>query len=157
MPIIFQVYVGSSKDEADRIAKATFHVKRPIEELVSKPANQKEKGSDVPPFKENPVAFVKGTVIDFMDSFKAEPVAAVKDQPQSAALVGGLLAFVVGFVGFVASLAGSKPEVQAQAKKVSQASQAKATEVKDKVAEKASETEESVRKRTAKGKDKADE
>lgn len=116
-----------------------------------------------------------------MNALKENPMAAIRNEPQSAALVGGLIAVIVGLVGFgmllhsdlasfkncqlniflfrvtVASLAGSKPEVQRAAKKAVADTKEKAAEAKDKIAEKTSEAEESVRKRTAKGKDKAQE
>lgn len=101
-----QIYVGSSKAEADTFRQATFDVKHPVElevEEASKPQNKKHKKTTAEALEElkaDPVNFVRTTVIDFMQALQENPMGAIRNEPQSAALVGGLLSVIVGLIGF---------------------------------------------------------
>ena len=99
--IILQIYVGDSESGATSFAKETFHYKKPVEdaeEHASRPSTKDEE--IVPPFQKDPVAFLRGRFQSFIDVAVSDPVGAFKQFPQTGAVIGGVLATLIGMIGF---------------------------------------------------------
>jgi hypothetical protein len=95
------IYVGHSVDDARSLAQESYAIKHPLEEVMPEPAA--DEPSAVPSFQENPVGFVREKVLSFVDAAKADPVAALKSQPETAA---GLAAGVFTLFGMLGALLG---------------------------------------------------
>ncbi|CEN59771.1 Putative Calnexin [Aspergillus calidoustus] len=126
------IYIGHSVEDAEKLRKETFDVKRPIEEAeeeASKPKKaEKESGTSVS-FKEDPVTYIREKVENFVGLVQEDPVNAVKEAPEVA---GGLAAVVLTMILIiVGAISASSPAAAPAAKKGKEA--AKAT--KEKAAE----------------------
>ncbi|KAL3464683.1 Calreticulin family-domain-containing protein [Aspergillus heterothallicus] len=126
------IYIGHSVEDAEKLRKETFDVKRPIEEAeeeASKPKKaEKEAGTSVS-FKEDPVTYVREKVDHFVGLAKEDPLNAVKEAPEVAgSLFAVVLAMILIIVGAVSA---SSPAAAPAAKKGKEA--AKST--KEKAAE----------------------
>lgn len=147
------IYIGASESDAEAFAKATFDVKRPIEvaaEKASKPASSSLDGADldtsdfsIPAFLADPVNYSRSKVTTFIKVATKDPLGAAKSMPQAAAVVGGLMATLIGMIGILLGLLAPKPAVvKAKTVKAKDATVKKATEVKEKTAVKADEVKE---------------
>ncbi|KAL4881590.1 Calreticulin family-domain-containing protein [Aspergillus karnatakaensis] len=136
------IYIGHSVEDAEKLRKETFDVKRPIEEAqeeASKPKKaEKEDGTTVS-FKEDPVTFVREKVDHFVGLFKEDPITAVKEVPEVAGGLGALL--LTAILVIVGAIGASSPAPAAAAKKGKEA--AKAT--KEKTSEAVSSAAETVK------------
>ncbi|KAL2799500.1 Calreticulin family-domain-containing protein [Aspergillus keveii] len=126
------IYIGHSVEDAEKLRKETFDVKRPIEEAeeeASKPKKvEKEAGTSVS-FKEDPVTYIREKVEHFVGLVQEDPVNAVKEAPEVA---GGFAAVLLTMILIiVGAISASSPAAAPAAKKGKEA--AKAT--KEKAAE----------------------
>lgn len=171
----YQIYIGNSEKDAADFAKATFAIKKPLEEALekaSKPEPVKKSVSDydaddsdfsIPAFLKDPVNYSRSKVIKFIQQASQDPVTAFKTYPQTGAVVGGLTATLIGMIGLLLGLLAPKPntqKLQAKAQKASSEVKAKAADIKDAAQTKATasdldEVAKDVKKRTAAGKAKA--
>lgn len=124
------IYVGHSIEEAERIQKESFDIKKKIEEAEDK-ANEPKK-EDTPDeyvesFKEDPVAYIRQKLEMFFALLKRDPVSAFRLVPE----VGGTLVVLVGT--FLALLFGLVSSATAPAAKVQDKAKAVKKEVKSKV------------------------
>lgn len=103
-----QVYLGNSASDAEAFAKETFHIKKPVEdaaEEAEKPAPAKDSVTDsakaaVSSFAKDPLRFVRSRLQNFVDVALIDPVGAFKAHPQEGAIVGGILATLLGMIAF---------------------------------------------------------
>ena len=98
------IYVGHSEDDAKKLAAETFDVKKPLEEAENKKATKIDEEDEEPKtFKEDPVAFIRQKVLDFVEVAKVDPVFAFKSQPETGAAI---VAAFTTFLGVILSLIG---------------------------------------------------
>ncbi|KAG9092704.1 hypothetical protein FRC06_011828 [Ceratobasidium sp. 370] len=100
------IYVGTSPEDAAKLAAETFMVKKKIENEIAdaeKPKEEPEAPTDAPVFAEQPVAFLRHKALSFVEAAKEDPVAAFKAQPETGAV---LLAVLLTFLGGLGSLFG---------------------------------------------------
>lgn len=143
------IYIGSSEADAKAFAAATFDVKRPIEEAAekaSKPASSVDDSDldtsdfSIPAFLADPVTYSREKVTTFIKVATKDPLGAAKSMPQAAAVVGGLMATLIGMVGILLGLVAPKPAVvKAKSAQAKDATVKKATEIREKAAEKVDE------------------
>jgi calnexin len=129
------IYIGHSVEDAEKLAKETFHVKHEAEKALADADKPKVDETPKSPsdlkFLDDPVTFVKEKLDLFVTIAQKDPIEAIKFVPEVA---GGLGAIFVSFIALILALVnvgGSSPAVQkaaADAKK-------KAKDVKDKAAE----------------------
>jgi len=159
------ILLTDNESEAASFAKATYHVKKAVEdeaEKASKPADKKDAfASDIHKFKEAPLAYLRGKYQDFLDVAVHDPVGALKSMPETAAVIAGAIAVLVGLLGVLITLLSPSPKVvKAKAGQAVDATKKAAQDVKDApIAEKAQEAADTVKgevkKRTAAAKGKA--
>jgi len=114
------MYVGHSVEDAQKLAKETFEVKKPLEVAANKaPAAAEEDETEPIPFKEDPIEWIRSHVLDFADAARADPVGAFKSQPEVGAAIAGALFTIFGMIGAVFGLVGSasKPVITKSPKK----------------------------------------
>lgn len=107
------IYVGNSPDEAKKLAKESFHIKHAAEtaeqeaDRKSKQAAEKKDkptGSVLEQIKEDPLGFVRSSVLDFLDqSLEDGVVEAFKANPQTGS---GILIALLTFFGALGALTG---------------------------------------------------
>lgn len=106
------IYIGHSLEDAKALAAETFDVKKRLEAAEKKAAEDHEATEGQIVFKEDPVAFIREKVFEFIELARLDPLYAAKSRPETAA---GLALATVTFFGmlavFVTSLFGgqSKP------------------------------------------------
>lgn len=103
------LYIGHSPEDAQRLAKQTFEVKKKIEEDVKKAdqeAEAEEAGDVQTIFKDDPVGFVREKVFEFVELAKVDIVFAAKVMPEVAAGLGLVVLFFIGAI-FSLLLGGS--------------------------------------------------
>lgn len=139
------IYIGHSIEDAREFARQTFDEKLAIEENKEKKEEEEEKKSqDDKSSTDSPLlgfAGLQEKVFIFYEAAKQDPIAAVKEYPSVAGLLGAILMGVIGLFGFVGGVVGgaSKPpagKVAKPAKKVDEPSTAKSTSVAPKEAAK---------------------
>ena len=105
------LYIGHSFEDAQKLAEQTFEVKKKIEEDTKK-AEEKEEAEEAGDvqiaFKDDPIGFVRGKVLEFVEVAKIDPVFAAKAMPDVAAGLGFVALFFVGAL-FSLLFGGSKP------------------------------------------------
>ncbi|KAF8640421.1 hypothetical protein AX17_000087 [Amanita inopinata Kibby_2008] len=114
------LYVGHSVEDAKKLAAETFEVKKPLEAKAAEkaPAADEEEESDIPSFKEDPVGFIRQKVFAFVDAVKENPVEAFKSQPETGALLTGVMLTLFGMIGaFLGVIGGSQPAITTSSKK----------------------------------------
>ena len=121
------IYLGHSPEDAKALAAESFHVKHAAEKAVKDAEAKAEKDEaeaaaavqaakdsvlgqlkqSFATFQEDPVAFIRDSVVDFVDAVKENPKEAFKAQPQVAAtILVTLLTFfaaVLALFGFIGS------------------------------------------------------
>ncbi|CEL54337.1 Calnexin homolog OS=Neosartorya fumigata (strain ATCC MYA-4609 / Af293 / CBS 101355 / FGSC A1100) GN=AFUA_4G12850 PE=2 SV=2 [Rhizoctonia solani AG-1 IB] len=99
------IYVGSSPEDAAKLAKETFVVKQKVEKELAEAEKPKPEPSseEAPPFAEQPVAFLRHKALQFVEAAKEDPVGAFKSQPETGAV---LLAVLLTFLGSLGALFG---------------------------------------------------
>ncbi|KAH6916699.1 Calreticulin family-domain-containing protein [Coprinopsis sp. MPI-PUGE-AT-0042] len=114
------IYVGHSVEDAQKFAKETFEVKKPLEVAANKKALPEDEAEETVSFKEDPIEYIRSHVLDFVDAAKVDPVAAFKAQPEIGAGIAGALFTLFGMIGALLGLVGSqsKPVVTKVAKKI---------------------------------------
>ncbi|PWW74455.1 Calreticulin-domain-containing protein [Tuber magnatum] len=121
------IYIGHSIQDAEKLQKGTFDVKKKIEQEEDAASAPKIPEAPKAPgettFKENPVTFVRDKLEIFFAAAQKDPVFAIKEFP---IVVGGLTAFLASFIAILFGLifSGSSP---------APAPKAAATDGKDKV------------------------
>ena len=102
------LYIGHSVEDAAALAKETWEVKHEIEEAAKKTETVDDEDDVSSPvsFKDDPVAFARTKIFDFIELFKEDPVFALKTEPETAAGLGlvvttlfGMLAVLLGLIG----------------------------------------------------------
>ncbi|KAG9079119.1 hypothetical protein FS749_008813 [Ceratobasidium sp. UAMH 11750] len=100
------IYVGTSPEDAAKLAAETFMVKQKIEKEIAdaeKPKEEPAAPTEAPVFAEQPVAFLRQKALAFVEAAKEDPVAAFKAQPETGAV---LLAVLLTFLGSLGALFG---------------------------------------------------
>jgi len=100
------IYIGHSAEDAEKLRKETFDVKRPVEIAEEEAAKPKPEGKGATPsvsFKEDPILYVREKVDHFVGLAKQDPVHAIKQVPEVAGGLGALLVtmilIIVGAIG----------------------------------------------------------
>ncbi|OJJ82078.1 calnexin [Aspergillus glaucus CBS 516.65] len=100
------IYIGHSAEDAEKLRKETFDVKRPVEaaqEEAAKPKPEEKGATPSVSFKEDPVVYVREKVDYFVGLAKQDPVHAIKQVPEVAGGLGALLftmiLIIVGAIG----------------------------------------------------------
>lgn len=111
------IYLGHSLEDAKALATETFTVKKDLEAAANAAESAKEDKEDSEQivFKEDPVAFIREKVFEFIDLAQIDPVFAAKSHPETAAGLALAILTFFGMLGvFVSSLFGgsSKPAVK---------------------------------------------
>lgn len=139
------IYIGHSVEDAEKLAEATFHVKRPIEKALEdaevpkaeakKPASSEGEAS----FKEDPLQFVKNKVDMFVTIAQRDPLRAIQLVPEVAGGLGVLLvtaiALIVSALSIGSSSAPSKAQVKETVKTAVDKTAKAATDAKNKTQE----------------------
>jgi hypothetical protein len=100
------IYVGHSLEDAHTLAQETYAIKKGVEATLSKSEEPEDEEEEKVSFQENPAAFIRQKALTFIEAAKADPVAALKAQPETAAaLIGALLTFF-GMIGALFGLIG---------------------------------------------------
>ncbi|KAL2808361.1 Calreticulin family-domain-containing protein [Aspergillus granulosus] len=119
------IYIGHSVEDAEKLRKETFDVKRPIEEAeeeASKPKKAETEAGTTVSFKEDPVTYVREKVDHFVGLAKEDPLNAVKEAPEVA---GGLAAVVLTMILIIfGAISASSPAAAPAAKKGKEAAKA---------------------------------
>lgn len=108
------IYIGHSIEDAQALAAETFDVKKPLEVAADKAAQPAEDVDEevedltFDAFKADPVTFLRGRLIKFVDAAKVDPVAAFKAQPQTAATLGLAMITFFGMLGTLFGLVGGQ-------------------------------------------------
>jgi Calreticulin family len=102
------IYVGHSVEDAQKFAKETFEVKKPLEVSANKKALPEDEAEETVSFKEDPIEYIRSHVLDFVDAAKVDPVAAFKAQPEIGAGIAGALFTLFGMIGALLGLVGSQ-------------------------------------------------
>ncbi|CAE6445723.1 unnamed protein product [Rhizoctonia solani] len=99
------IYVGTSPEDAAKLAKETFVVKQKIEKELADAEKPKDESKEeaAPAFAEQPVAFLRHKALEFVEAAKEDPVGAFKAQPETGAV---LLAVLLTFLGSLGALFG---------------------------------------------------
>ncbi|KAG2022694.1 calnexin [Coprinopsis cinerea AmutBmut pab1-1] len=145
------LYIGHSIEDAQKLAKETFEIKKPLEVAASKkPEPAAEEDAEEPiSFKEDPIEWIRSHVLDFLDAAKSDPFGAFKTQPEIGAVIIGAIFTLFGMIGALFGLVGnaSKPVITKTPKKADKKDEAPVApaggEKKD---------DEKVKKRAAAGK-----
>lgn len=117
------IYVGHSVADAEKLQKATFDVKRAIEEKEEEATAPKAPEPLEPTggsFKEDPVAFVRAKLVPFLRLVKLNPMEAVRAMPDVAGALATVivttLALLVGLISMATAPAKvAKPVAPAAA------------------------------------------
>jgi len=108
------IFLGNSKADAAAFAKETFHVKKAIEDAEEDAAKPSQKDADAfapASFKKDPIGYIRARIQPFIDLAIVDPVSAIKAYPHFVAIFGGLLATLIGMIGFVLSSIAPKPKM----------------------------------------------
>ncbi|KAJ5171702.1 Calnexin [Penicillium capsulatum] len=119
------IYIGHSVEEAEQLRKETFDIKHPIEEAQeeeTKPKPETPEPETTVTFSEDPVAFVREKVDQFVILAKEDPIHAVKTVPEVA---GGLIVLLLTSILVIVGAIGSSSPGPAPAKKGKQAAAGK--------------------------------
>ena len=110
------VYIGHSLEDAQALAKETYEIKKAIEDEIKKanePKYEDEEEAEVS-WKEDPAAFIRSKLNNFIETAKVDPVFAIKSQPETAGALAVVLATFFGVLGVLLGLIGGqqKPAVK---------------------------------------------
>jgi calnexin len=132
------IYIGHSIQDAEKLAKETYHKKIALEkaeEEASAPKRSEKKAPGQSTFTEDPITYIRDKIELFVDVAKRDPVRAVKLVPEVAGGLGVLavtaLVLIVSIVTLGSGKAPSKAQVKEQAKKAKDV----VVDAKDKAAE----------------------
>lgn len=100
------VYVGHSTEDARALAAETYDITHAAEAAASAKALDLE--NDVVSFSEDPVAFVRGRVLDFVEQAKINPIAAFKAMPETGIALAGAIFTLFGMIGVLFGLVGAQ-------------------------------------------------
>jgi hypothetical protein len=100
------IYVGQSVEDAKALAAETFDIKKPLEAAAEKAAQPEEEDTDTPSFKDDPIAFIRQRVLNFIDAAKLDPLTAFKTQPETGAALAAALFTLFGMLGALFGLVG---------------------------------------------------
>jgi hypothetical protein len=135
------IYVGHSIEDANKLAEETYYVKKPLEEAAAKAAEAAEAAADedesTVALKDDPVAFIRGKVFNFVEAAKVDPLAAFKTHPETGAALVVVLATLFGMLGGLFGLVGSQQKpITKSTKKAETPKSTAAAPVPEKTAEK---------------------
>lgn len=111
------IYIGHSVEDAEKLRKETFDVKRPVEaaeEEAAKPKPEEKRATPSVSFKEDPVVYVREKVDYFVGLAKQDPVNAIKQVPEVAGGLGALLVTMIFII--VGAIGASSPAPSASKK-----------------------------------------
>lgn len=108
------IYVGHSPEDAKKLAKETFHVKKPIESAEAEAAKPEDKEDKVVSFKEEPLEWLREQAFSFYELALIDPIAAFKAKPETGAAIVAVLLTFFGSLGALFGLIGGsqKPVVK---------------------------------------------
>lgn len=149
------IYVGHSREEAKKLSEESFELKLPIEqnreekaEAAEKAAQEAEAAKAAKEAAGSLLQRVRSSLDSFVTAAKADPVGAVKSQPQVAAGLGIAATTMMGIAGLLSMVMGGAAgknvaATASQAKKQEVAAKAveakaKSSAVKEKAGESAS-------------------
>lgn len=120
------IYVGHSIEDAEKLQKESFDIKKKIEseeDAASAPkVPEPPKAPGQTTFQEDPVTFIKDKLELFFAVLQRDPMAAIKTMPEVSggllAVVGTVLALLFGLISMASSPAKIKKPVVDAAKKV---------------------------------------
>jgi calnexin len=149
------IYIGHSVEDAEKLQKETFDIKKASEKAVEdaeKPKTEEPKSPSDLVFMDDPVLYVKEKFNLFIEIAKRDPVEAVKFVPEIA---GGLavgvvtlLVILVGAIGGGAKAAPSKEQIKEKAQQAKSQAEKTKDQVVDAVASGADKAKDEVNKRT---------
>ncbi|KAJ1302523.1 hypothetical protein OPQ81_002840 [Rhizoctonia solani] len=115
------IYVGSSPEDAAKLAKETFVVKQKIEKELADAEKPKDESTseEAPVFAEQPVAFLRHKALQFVEAAKENPVDAFKAQPETGAVLLAVLLTLLGSLGALFGIVGGSGVQKPEAKKPS--------------------------------------
>lgn len=121
------IYIGHSIEDAEKLRKETFDVKRPIEAAAEEATKPKDEEKIAPSvgFREDPVTFVREKVDQFILLAKADPIHAVKELPEVAGGFGAILLFLTIFVVVAVGASTPAPEPAKKGKEAAEAAKEK--------------------------------
>ncbi|CBF75819.1 calnexin [Aspergillus nidulans FGSC A4] len=132
------IYIGHSVEDAEKLRKETFDIKRPIEEAeeeASKPKKETKAAGTSVSFKEDPVTFVREKVDHFVGLAKEDPINAVKQVPEVAGGLGALLVTMILIIVGAIGASSPAPAPVKKGKEAAKASKEKASEAVSSAAE----------------------
>lgn len=103
------LYVGHSVEDAKKLAAETFEVKKPLESKADTPEGANEDEDEVS-VKDDPIAFIRTKVLDFVDHVKEDPIDAFKSKPETGAALLVALLTIFGMLGGLLGLGGASPK-----------------------------------------------
>lgn len=105
------IYVGHSAEDAKKLAAETFEIKKPLELAADKPLAEDEEEEKMS-FKDDPVAFIRNRVLVFIEAARADPLQALRSQPETgAALIFALFTLLGMFSALVNIIGGAQKPV----------------------------------------------
>jgi hypothetical protein len=102
------LYVGHSVDDAKTFAIETFEVKKPLEAAVAKIEDKLDDDDVIPSWKEDPIAFIRYKTANFIELAQADPILALKSQPETGIALAGALFTLFGMLGALFGLVGAQ-------------------------------------------------
>ncbi|PFH49057.1 hypothetical protein AMATHDRAFT_63988 [Amanita thiersii Skay4041] len=112
------LYIGHSIEDAKKLAAETFDVKKPLEKQADKPPATDEEEEEQVTFKQDPVGYFRQRILAFVDAAKENPVEAFKSQPETGAILTGVLLTLFGMIGaFLGVIGGSQKAITTSSKK----------------------------------------
>lgn len=107
------IYVGHSIEDAEKLKKETFDVKKAIEEAEEATSAPKEEPfKPVPTFKEDPVAFIRAQLEPFVNAAQQDFIGAIKAFPEIAGGIGAFLVTLLALLFGLVTLATSPTKVK---------------------------------------------
>jgi len=123
------IYIGHSVDDAKKLAKESFHVKKAIEKAEAEAAapapSEEAVKSTVASFQEAPLEWLREQAFSFYDLAKIDPVAAFKAKPETGAALIAVLLTLFGSLGALLGLVGGSSKPVKSSKKVPSTSEKK--------------------------------
>lgn len=108
------IYVGHSAEDAKKLAAETFEIKKPLEVAADKKhLTTDDEEEDKVAFKDDPIAYLRTRVLDFIAAARADPIEAFKSQPETGAALVFALFTLFGMFGALINIIGGaqKPVV----------------------------------------------
>lgn len=120
------IYIGHSVEDAEKLQKETWDIKRKIEDEEDKASQPKTPEPSVAPesFKEDPINFIRSKLEVFMAIAQKDPVSAFKEFPEVGFSIVTAIVTIFAVLGGLISAFTAPTKVQAPKKKLAPASDA---------------------------------